>query len=58
MISLFIQVSAWSSGFGSNNQYFWTSDINAMSQKLTEYKKSIKLRRPGAKQALKDFKDH
>lgn len=29
-----------------------------MSQKLAEYKENIKLRRPGAKQALKDFKDH
>jgi len=28
-----------------------------MSQKLTEYKENIKLRRPSAKQALKDFKD-
>jgi hypothetical protein len=49
-------VSAWSSGFGSNNRYFWISDIDTMSQKLAEYKKNIKLRRPGAKQALKDFK--
>jgi hypothetical protein len=57
MISFFIQVSAWSSGFGSNKRYFWTSDINTMSQKLAEYKKNMKLRRPGAKQALKDFRD-
>jgi hypothetical protein len=27
-----------------------------MSQKLVEYEHNIKLRRPGAKQALKDFK--
>jgi len=57
MISLFIQVSTWTSGFGSNNRYFWTPDINIMSQKLTEYKENIKLRHPSAKQALKDFKD-
>jgi hypothetical protein len=55
-ISFCIQVGAWSSGYGAKNRYFWTPDINFMSQKIAEYERNIKRRRLGAKQALKDFK--
>ena len=37
--------------------FFWTSDIDTMLLKLAEYEHNIHFRRPGAQQALKDFKD-
>jgi hypothetical protein len=52
-------VGPWLCEYGPGNRptrYFWPSDINSTSQKLAEYERNIKLHRPGAKQALKDFK--
>ena len=37
--------------------FFWISDIDAMLLKLAEYEHNIHFRRPGARQALEDFKD-
>ena len=51
-----MKVSAWASWYGATNRYFWTSDITTMSRQLEEYKENVRLRRPGAKKALKDFR--
>ena len=53
----YFEVGAWSFGYARGSRFFWDSDIHAMLQKLAEYQHNIHFRRPGAQQALKDFKD-
>ena len=53
--STYFEVSA-----GSHNNrgpFFWIPDIDAMLLKLAKYEDNIHFHRPGAQQALEDFKD-
>ena len=54
---IYYEVGAWSHGYARGCRFFWIPDIDFMLRKLAEYEHNIHFRRPGARQALQEFKN-
>jgi hypothetical protein len=46
----------WSHGYARESRFFWISDIDSMLRELAKYEHDIHFCRPGAQQALQDFR--
>jgi hypothetical protein len=51
-----LPVGGWSHGHSSSSKFYWKSDVYAMAEMLGLYEKNLYMRKPGAKQALENFK--
>jgi hypothetical protein len=56
MVDLIKYPVGWSDRRARSSRSFWIPDINTMLRKLAKYQHNVHLRRPGAQQALEDFK--
>ncbi|KAG1731967.1 uncharacterized protein EDB91DRAFT_701462 [Suillus paluster] len=52
----FTNIGGWAHGHASGSKFFWSADVLKMAQQLGARHKDVHMFKPGAKEALKDFK--
>ncbi|GBE85174.1 hypothetical protein SCP_0703600 [Sparassis crispa] len=50
-------VGGWSHGHASASKFYWEADIYPMAQEFGQYQRNVHIHKPGAKDALKKFRE-